>query len=77
MGVACRWLKVLISEFDSNTLDASTITRKVLEQIDHYIQEKVKCADLYIVEETADKIKNNDVVMIYGRSTVVEKALLP
>ena len=75
MGNAIRWLKLQISKID---MDASedNAKRDLCQAIDTFVAERITVADEVITEAGARHISNGDVVLAYGRSSVVERALL-
>ena len=73
-GNAIRWLKKLISALDPD-LAESEAKMFICESIDAFIREKVVLADEVISKEGAERVEDGDVVMAYGKSSVVEKTL--
>ncbi|KAI0650111.1 eukaryotic translation initiation factor 2B delta subunit [Trametes meyenii] len=75
MGNAIRQLKLDISgtDFDLPEQDAKDA---LCHKIDTYIRERIIIADQVIQETAGNKIKDDDVILTYARSSVVEKVLL-
>ena len=77
-GNSIRWLKKLISALDP---DLSDFDAKAFlgESIDSFIRERVMLADELIAKEANARIRgddNQEVILTYGKSSIVEKALL-
>jgi translation initiation factor eIF-2B subunit delta len=74
-GNSIRWLKKLVVELDPKVSDPDA--RDFLcRSIDLFIREKVTLADEVIAREASKKIESGDVVLVYAKSSVVEKSLL-
>lgn len=74
-GNSIRWLKKLVVELDPKVSDPDA--RDFLcKSIDLFIREKVTLADEVIAREASKKIEDGDVVLVYAKSSVVEKSLL-
>lgn len=74
-GNSIRWLKKLVVELDPKVSDPDA--RDFLcKSIDLFIREKVTLADEVIAREASKKIVNGDTVLVYAKSSVVEKTLL-
>lgn len=75
MGNAIRWLKLQVSKID---MDASEdVAKKDLSKsIDTFIAERITLADEYIMEQGAKHIQTGENILVYGRSTLVERTLL-
>ncbi len=74
-GNSIRWLKKLVVELDPKVSDPDA--RDFLcKSIDLFIREKVTLADEVIAREASKKIVNGDTVLVYAKSSVVEKSLL-
>ncbi|KAL7625068.1 hypothetical protein AAE478_004282 [Parahypoxylon ruwenzoriense] len=75
MGNAIRWLKLQVSKIDPDVpeLDAK---KQLCSSIDTFIQERITMADLVITEKAAEKIQDGDTILTFGRSAIVERALL-
>ncbi|KAK6951905.1 hypothetical protein Daesc_006430 [Daldinia eschscholtzii] len=75
MGNAIRWLKLQVSKIDPDVPEAEA-KKQLCSSIDTFIQERISMADLVITEKTSEKIQNHDVILTFGRSTLVEQVLL-
>ncbi|KAK7966091.1 uncharacterized protein PG986_000368 [Apiospora aurea] len=75
MGNAIRWLKLQVSKLDMDASEEQA-KKKLCQAIDIFIAERITVADEYITEQGAKHIKDGDVVLTYGRNTLVEKAIL-
>ncbi|PKA66039.1 hypothetical protein AXF42_Ash010448 [Apostasia shenzhenica] len=75
MGNAIRFLKSRIVKLNQN-LSESESKSSLISDIDRFINEKIKVADKVIVQHAVTKIRDGDVLLIYGYSTVVEMMLL-
>ncbi|PVU97594.1 hypothetical protein BB559_001990 [Furculomyces boomerangus] len=75
MGNAIRWLKEKISLVDIDKDEAST-KRELISLIASYIQERIHAAIESVAEYGASKIKDGDVILIYGHSSSVLKMLI-
>ncbi|KAL9129523.1 MAG: hypothetical protein Q9217_002047 [Psora testacea] len=73
-GNAIRWLKVAISAVDISTPEHQAKSDLFLA-IDDFIRERITVADQVIAASAAERIKNGDVVLTYGKSSIVEKTL--
>jgi len=74
-GNSIRWLKKLVVELDPKISDPDA--RDFLcKSIDLFIREKVTLADEVIAREASKKIAHGDIVLVYAKSSVVEKSLL-
>jgi translation initiation factor eIF-2B subunit delta len=74
-GNSIRWLKKLVVELDPKISDPDA--RDFLcKSIDLFIREKVTLADEVIAREASKKIVHGDIVLVYAKSSVVEKSLL-
>jgi translation initiation factor eIF-2B subunit delta len=74
-GNSIRWLKKLISALDISLSDSEAISF-LCSSIDGFIREKITLADELIADAASTKITNGDVILIYAKSSVVEKTLL-
>lgn len=74
MGNAIRWLKVKISEVDPDTVE-TTAKANLCDGIDDFIAERITVADQVIATSTAERIRNGDTILIYGRSSAVQLSL--
>lgn len=75
MGNAIRFLKARIANLPL-TLSDSDAKASVCSDIDHFINEKIILADKVIVVHAVTKIRDGDVLLTYGSSSVVEMILL-
>ena len=74
-GNAIRWLKVKISAVDVSTAEDQA-KKELCEAIDSFIRERIIVADDVIAESASERIQDGDVVMTYGRSSIVGKTLI-
>lgn len=75
MGNAIRFLKNRVAKLHRN-LSESEAKSHLISDIDRFINEKIIVADQVIVQHSVTKIRDGDVLLIYGHSTVVEMILL-
>ncbi|KAF5205379.1 Translation initiation factor eif-2b subunit delta [Thalictrum thalictroides] len=75
MGNAIRFLKNRISKLPL-TLPESEAKAALQTDIDRFINEKIILADKVIVEHAVTKIRDGDVLLTHGSSSVVEMILL-
>ncbi|KAE9464015.1 hypothetical protein C3L33_04189, partial [Rhododendron williamsianum] len=75
MGNAIRFLKARIAKLALN-LSESEAKANLCSDIDRFINEKIILADKVIVRHAATKIRDGDVLLTYGSSSVVEMVLL-
>lgn len=75
MGNAIRWLKLQVSKIDPDVPDFEA-KKQLCASIDAFIQERINFADVVITQRAADYIKDNDVVLVFGRNILVERTLL-
>ncbi|KAL1681344.1 hypothetical protein EV122DRAFT_261148 [Schizophyllum commune] len=75
MGNAIRQLKLEISGSDID-LPEQDAKDALCARIDDYIRERIITADEVIEDIAGKKIKDGDVILVYARSSVVEKVLL-
>lgn len=75
MGNAIRFLKNRIGKLPPtlSELEAKAILQS---DIDRFVNEKIILADKVIVEHAVSKIRDGDVLLTYGSSSVVEMVLL-
>ncbi|WFD01648.1 hypothetical protein MOBT1_000324 [Malassezia obtusa] len=74
-GHAVRFLKYEISVVDAN-LREEEAKAHLLERIEHFIRDRIVYAAKVIQSHAAGKIHDGEVVLAYGRSSVVEATLL-
>ena len=75
MGNAIRFLKARIAKLHLN-LSESDAKATLCSEIDRFINEKIVLADKVIVRHAVTKIRDGDVLLTYGSSSVVEMILL-
>ena len=75
MGNAIRWLKLEISKVDIDVPEAEA-KKGLCEAIDVFIRERVTFADQVIAQSSAEKINDGDVIMTFGKSSLVQRALV-
>lgn len=75
MGNAIRFLKNRIAKLALN-LSESEAKANLCSDIDRFIYEKIILADKVIVRHATTKIRDGDVLLTYGSSSVVEMILL-
>ena len=74
-GNSIRWLKKLISSLDPDL--AETEAKSFLgTAIDSFIREKITLADEVIAQQATERIADGDVILTFGKSSVVERTLL-
>ncbi|CAN6310048.1 unnamed protein product [Urochloa humidicola] len=74
MGNAIRFLKNRIAKLP-HTLSESEAKASLQSDIDRFISEKIVLADKAIVSHAITKVRDNDVLLTYGSSSVVEMIL--
>ncbi|KAK6375355.1 hypothetical protein LTR64_003478 [Lithohypha guttulata] len=75
-GNAIRWLKKLISQLDPD-LDDADAKRFLSDAIDGFIVEKITYASTIIAEQASDRLsQTGETILVYGKSSLVEKTLL-
>lgn len=75
-GNAIRWLKKLISTLDPD-LDENEAKKFICASIDSFIREKVTLASEVIASQASTRIEDTgETILVYGKSSVVEKTLL-
>ncbi|CAK9147828.1 unnamed protein product [Ilex paraguariensis] len=75
MGNAIRFLKAHIAKLPL-TMRESEAKASLCSDIDRFIDEKIVLADKVIVRHAVTKIRDGDVLLTYGSSSVVEMILL-
>ncbi|KAH7661690.1 translation initiation factor eIF-2B subunit delta protein [Dioscorea alata] len=75
MGNAIKFLKSRIAKLP-HTLSESEAKFTLQSDIDRFINEKILLAEKVIVRHAVEKIRNGDVLLTYGWSSVVEMLLL-
>ncbi|XP_002464171.1 translation initiation factor eIF-2B subunit delta isoform X1 [Sorghum bicolor] len=74
MGNAIRFLKSRIAKLP-HALSESEAKTRLQSDIDRFINEKIVLADKAIVSHAITKVRDNDVLLTYGSSSVVEMIL--
>ena len=74
-GNSIRWLKKLISALDPDMAEAEA-KGFLSTAIDQFIREKITLAGEVIAREAKEQIVDGDVILTYGKSSVVERTLL-
>ena len=75
MGNAVNFLKIAIANL-SRDVTLSSAKRIICQHIDAYIQERINFADKIITKHALSKIKDDDVILVYGRSEVIQIIML-
>ena len=75
MGNAIRFLKSRIAKLPL-TLSESEAKASLQSDIEQFINEKIILADKVIVKHAVTKIRDGDVLLTYGSSSVVEMILV-
>ncbi|CAN1267008.1 Translation initiation factor eIF-2B subunit delta [Linum perenne] len=75
MGNAIRFLKNRIAKLPLS-LSESEAKASLCEDIDRFITEKIVLADKVIVSHATSKVKDGDILLVYGSSCVVEMLLV-
>ncbi|RSH85687.1 hypothetical protein EHS25_003828 [Saitozyma podzolica] len=76
-GNAIRWLKSEINKLgEQEELSEAEQKDYLVEAIDVYLRDRIEFADQVIADNAKEKIKPGDVVVVYARSSVVERVLL-
>ncbi|KAF2425754.1 IF-2B-domain-containing protein [Tothia fuscella] len=75
MGNAIRALKDAIANVDPSTPD-DVAKRDLCTFIDIFLRERITAADELIAETASNKIEEDDVVVVYAKSSLVLKTLL-
>lgn len=75
MGNAIRFLKTRIAKLPSSLSESDT-KAALASDIDRYINEKIIAADKVIMQQAATKVRDGDVLLTYGCSSVVEMVLV-
>ncbi|KIY04063.1 uncharacterized protein Z520_00755 [Fonsecaea multimorphosa CBS 102226] len=74
-GNSIRWLKNLISTQPVEATD-SEAKQSLCQAIDLFIRERITLADEVIAREASARIQDGEVILTYGKSSIVEKTLL-
>ncbi|KAL8132576.1 hypothetical protein AgCh_008165 [Apium graveolens] len=75
MGNAIRFLKAHVTKLPPD-ISESEAKASISSDIDRFITEKIVLADRIIVKHAVTKIRDGDVLLTYGSSSVVEMILL-
>lgn len=75
MGNAIRFLKARITKIPLTQTESEAKT-SLCSDIDRYINEKIVLADKVIVGHAVTKIRDGDVLLTYGSSSLIEMVLL-
>ncbi|KAI8139420.1 hypothetical protein BJV82DRAFT_646161 [Fennellomyces sp. T-0311] len=78
MRECIRWLKKEISDIveEDPPLSDDEARSRLVEAIEHFIRERITMADQLIIQNGLQKIKDGEVILTYGKSSVVENLLL-
>ncbi|KAI1341963.1 nagb/rpia/CoA transferase-like protein [Xylariaceae sp. FL0016] len=74
MGNAIRWLKLQVSKIDPDVAEQDA-KKQLCASIDNFIQERISVAHLVITDKAVESIHDDDTVLVFGRSTLVERVL--
>jgi translation initiation factor eIF-2B subunit delta len=74
-GNAIRWLKKLVSGLDVGMGEAEA-KELILGMVDDFVREKFTLADELICGSVGRRVAEGDVLLLYGKSAVVEKAVV-
>ncbi|PHH77101.1 hypothetical protein CDD80_925 [Ophiocordyceps camponoti-rufipedis] len=75
MGNAIRWLKLQISKLDIDLPD-SDAKKHLCALIDSFISERITLANFVMVNTAAEMVADGDVIVVYARHHLVERALI-
>ncbi|KAH8916630.1 IF-2B-domain-containing protein [Atractiella rhizophila] len=77
MGNAIRYLKWEITKLGQEKQRGEDEAKAhLIETIDYFIRDRIVLADKIIQDIACSRIKESEVVMVYGRSSVIESVLL-
>jgi translation initiation factor eIF-2B subunit delta len=76
MANAINFVKSELPRQATESLPDSEAKKGLLSKIDHYIQERIIASDQLITTAAVEKIADNDVVLTYACSYVVEQILI-
>ncbi|KAF7721242.1 hypothetical protein EC973_005005 [Apophysomyces ossiformis] len=78
MRECIRWLKKEMADIveEDPPLSDDEARNRLVERIEHFIRERITMADQLIVQNGLQKIHDGDVILTYGKSSVVESLLL-
>ncbi|KAI1849418.1 hypothetical protein JX265_008572 [Neoarthrinium moseri] len=75
MGNAIRWLKLQVSKIDMDASEEDA-KRDLCLAIDTFVAERITVADEVITEAGSKLIRDGEVILTYGRSSIVERTIL-
>jgi translation initiation factor eIF-2B subunit delta len=78
MRECIRWLKKEMSDIveEDPPLADDDARHRLMERIEHFIRERITMADQLIVQNGLQKINDGEVILTFGKSSVVESLLL-
>ncbi|CAO3578147.1 unnamed protein product [Absidia cylindrospora] len=78
MRECIRWLKKEMSDIveEDPPLADDDARYRLMERIEHFIRERITMADQLIVQNGLQKIHDGEVILTFGKSSVVESLLL-
>ncbi|KAI8339846.1 hypothetical protein BC941DRAFT_418672 [Chlamydoabsidia padenii] len=78
MRECIRWLKKEMSDIveEDPPLVDDDAQHRLMERIKHFIRDRITMADQLIVQNGLQKINDGDVILTFGKSSVVESLLL-
>jgi translation initiation factor eIF-2B subunit delta len=74
MGNAIRDIKDAIVKIDPETSEREA-KQELYDVIDIFIRERITAADALIICSASDKIENDDVILTFARSSIIERTL--
>ena len=75
MGNTIRWLKMKINKINTN-MNENDAKQYLCNEINNYVNERIVLADNVICTYGTQKISQNDTILIYGTSNVVQQILI-
>ncbi|KAI8366754.1 uncharacterized protein BYT42DRAFT_504900 [Radiomyces spectabilis] len=78
MRECIRWLKKEMADIveEEPPLSDDEARSRLIERIGHFIRERITMADQLIIQNGLQKIQDGEVILTYGKSSVVEALLL-
>ncbi|KAI8059649.1 hypothetical protein BC940DRAFT_328260 [Gongronella butleri] len=78
MRECIRWLKKEMADIveEDPPLADEDARHRLVDRIDHFIRERITLADQLIVQNGLQKINDGEVILTFGKSSVVESLLL-
>jgi translation initiation factor eIF-2B subunit delta len=78
MRECIRWLKKEMSDIveEDPPLPDDVAQHRLIHRIDHFIRDRITMADQLIVQNGLQKIHDGEVILTFGKSSVVESLLL-